>query len=126
VAVISRAQVPGIEGNWFGSINPPGAKFDVVVHFEKNGNTWTGALLMENGARLAFTEIVADLPAISFSFNPDGGGKITMKGSRSGDPAQISGELIQGNQVFPFKLSRTPNGVLQDSALPSIRMHCYR
>lgn len=116
VALISLAQGPTIEGNWYGSINPPGANFDIAVHFEKKGEIWTGALLVENGERFPLREIVAQLPAISFSFDP-GGEKITLKGSLSGDATEISGQFTQNNSVFPFKLSRMPRGPLKDAAI---------
>lgn len=52
------AQAPSFEGTWYGTINPPGARFDIAVNFQKRGDEWTGTLLMENGASIPLAEVI--------------------------------------------------------------------
>ena len=108
------AQAPGFEGTWYGTINPPGARFDIAVNFQKNGNTWTGTLLMESGDSIPLAEIVTDANVITFSLPVQG--KVTFAGKLSGNTPEINGEFKQNNETFPFSLRRTPTAAFQGAA----------
>src|SRR5262245_50257932 len=73
------AQTAGFEGVWYGTINPPGARFDIAVNLQRRDNGWTGALLMEDGTNIPLSAIAAKEDAITFSLDP-GGGKVTFTG----------------------------------------------
>src|SRR5947207_14408870 len=76
------AQTPGVEGTWFGTINPPGAQFDIAINLQRDVAGWTGMLLMENGANIPLREMVIQPSTISFLLD-GGGGKIAFKGTIS-------------------------------------------
>src|SRR2546428_11975555 len=106
------AQAPTFEGNWYGTISPPGAQFDIAVRLQLRGDIWTGTLLLENGTNIPLREIVPRANAISFSLDP-GPQKITFKGALSDNGTELSGDFTQDTSTFPFKLSRTPTAALQ-------------
>src|SRR5262245_52689005 len=115
LTVSGLAQAPKIEGQWYGTINPPGANFDVAVNFQRRGDGWTGTLLMENGASLPLKNITAEGNAVSFvvvSKNED----VSFKGTLS-NAEEMSGKFTQDGMKFPFKLSRTPTQTLQGASI---------
>jgi hypothetical protein len=108
------AQAPGFEGTWYGTINPPGAKFDIAVRFQKRAETWTGTLLMEDGNSFPLSEVIPKADSITFSLTP-GQVKITFVGKLSG--TEIKGEFKQDNSTFPFALTQTPTGAFQGASI---------
>ena len=115
--ISSAAQVPSIAGPWYGTINPPGAEFEIAVTIQKrDAGGWTGVLLMENGLSFQLNEITVGGSAISFSLEVGPAAKASLKGTLSADGTGISGEFTQNGAKFPFKLSRTPAGTLQGAS----------
>src|SRR5262249_41936338 len=106
VAVTLLGQAPTFEGMWYGTINPPGLQFDIAVRFQKTGDSWSGTLLLENGMTAPLSEIAAQSKSISFSADARQN-KIAFKGALSDNGTEISGQFMQENATFPFKLSRT-------------------
>lgn len=72
------AQTPKIDGPWYGTINPPGARFDIAVNFRKKANGWTGTLLRENGVSTPLTQIEAEGNSVAFSLDA-GGAAVAFK-----------------------------------------------
>jgi len=101
------------DGTWYGSINPPGQRFDVAVSLQNIGG-WTGSLLMENGASFSMRDIAIEANTISFSIDLRGE-PIRFKGSLKGD--EITGEFTQRNSSFPFELSRKATAALTGAAM---------
>jgi hypothetical protein len=118
LVVPGSAQSQKFDGTWYGTINAPGAQFDIVFSFKKAGAGWTGTLLTENGMRLALKDVTAEGNAISFSFDP-GQAKVTFKGTLSNDARVVSGELAQDGRKSPCNLSRTPSAAPQAPQSPS-------
>jgi hypothetical protein len=112
----ASAQAPSLEGTWYGTINPPGAQFEVAVRLQKKGEGWTGTLLLENGVSVPLNDIAIRSNSASFSINP-GQEKVTFQGKLTNNGAEFNGEFKQGNSAFPFKLSRTPSAALQGAAM---------
>jgi hypothetical protein len=113
---VSFAQVPSLEGTWYGVISPPGAEFEIVFHLQKKGSGWTGSLLLENGRTVPASNIVVEGNIIAFSLD-QGPEKTTFNGVVSGNTPEISGAFTQGKSTFPFKLSRNPTAGLQGAAI---------
>jgi hypothetical protein len=115
LTVCGLAQAPKIEGQWYGTINPPGANFDVAVNFQRRGDGWIGTLLMENGGSLPLKNITAEGNAVSFVLD-SGKTDVSFKGTLS-NAQEMSGEFTQNGMKFPFKLSRTPTQALQGASI---------
>jgi hypothetical protein len=113
--ITAFAQAPSFDGGtWYGSINPPGTRFEVAVNFQNVGG-WSGTLLMENGLSLPLREIVVQGNTISFSLDLGGQQRIRFKGERKGD--DITGEFTDQKSTFPFQLSRTATPALIGAAI---------
>src|SRR6185295_10303237 len=91
VTVAGSAQTPNIDGSWYGTINPPGAEFDVALSFQKRGDGWAGTLLLENGSSAVLTGINAQGKTISFSLDSKQA-DAAFRGTISDDATTISGE----------------------------------
>jgi hypothetical protein len=112
----SSAQSLDFEGMWYGTINPPGAQFDVAVNLRRTSDGWTGTLLLENGNSIPVKDVITAGTSISFSLEA-GPSKVTFAGVLEKDANEISGEFIQEGSRFPFKLNRTPTPALQGAAV---------
>jgi hypothetical protein len=98
----------GAKGHWSGAIEAPGNTMGVEVELDKTDKGWTGSI----GFPSQNTSGVP-LEAIAFqdgkwTFRVKGiPGAPTFTGTISEDGKTMAGELKQGADVMPFKLTRT-------------------
>jgi hypothetical protein len=117
LVVSGLAQNPKIEGVWYGVINPGGTPLDIALSFQKQGNGWTGTLIIENDS-IPLKNITATGNAISFSIEPpgrSGQAAVVFNAKLAGNGSELSGEFTQGRAKSPFKLGRTPTPNLRSA-----------
>ncbi len=97
-----------LAGHWEGTIDIPGMKLEVLIDFDqKEDGSWEGKISIP--AQKAKDVLLSPIIVIDkdVAFEIEGiPGKPIFKGTISDDGMSLSGEFTQGDQTFPFSLSR--------------------
>jgi len=114
--ITASAQAPGFEGTWYGSIKGPGSSIEIALNLQKNGDSWSGVLLLQDGTRVPLKDIVVQPNTISFALDA-GPSQVTFSGKVPASASEIEGDFTQAGSTFPFKLSRNMGGAQQAGGL---------
>ncbi len=105
---LQTQEVPTLAGHWEGSIDIPGMKLEVLIDFvQKEDGSWEGKISIpaQKAKDVPLSPIIVIDKDVAFEIEGIPG-KPTFKGTVSDDGMSISGEFTQGDQKFPFNLSR--------------------
>lgn len=102
-----------LAGHWEGTIDLPGMKLEVDLDFSQEADSsWKGdiSIPMQKAKDLPLANISIEGSQVTFSISGVPGDP-TFKGTFSEDANTISGDFIQGENAFPFILTREADPV---------------
>jgi CubicO group peptidase (beta-lactamase class C family) len=101
-------ELPTLAGHWEGAIDIPGTKLEVLIDFaQKEDGSWEGKISIpaQKAKDVSLSPIIVVDKDVAFEIEGIPG-KPTFKGTLSEDGQAITGKFTQGDQTFPFSLSR--------------------
>jgi CubicO group peptidase (beta-lactamase class C family) len=103
------AEERSIAGHWAGEIELPGTKLEFDIDFTPGPDgAWSGdiSIPLQNAKDLPLGNIALKGQDVSFEISGVPGAP-TFKGTLSDDGLKMSGQFVQGEQTFPFTMSRS-------------------
>ncbi|MBN2408549.1 MAG: serine hydrolase [Candidatus Aminicenantes bacterium] len=109
VRAAAAAEEPSIAGHWAGEIELPGTKLEFDIDFTLGPDgAWSGdiSIPLQNAKDLPLVNIAVKGQDVSFEISGVPGAP-AFKGTLSDDGLKMSGQFVQGEQAFPFVMSRS-------------------
>jgi len=112
---LQAQEVPSLAGHWEGFIDIPGMKLEVLIDFiQKDDGSWEGKISIpaQKAKDVPLSPIIVVDKDVAFEIQGIPG-KPTFKGAISDDGMSLTGEFTQGDQTFPFSLSRAVSPIIK-------------
>jgi CubicO group peptidase (beta-lactamase class C family) len=104
-----------LAGHWEGFIDIPGMKLEVLIDFvQKEDGSWEGKISIpaQKAKEVPLSPVIVVEKDVAFEIQGIPG-KPTFKGILSDDGQAIAGDFTQGDQTFPFSLSRAVSPIIK-------------
>lgn len=108
-------EVSTLAGHWEGFIDIPGMRLEVLIDFgQKEDGSWEGKISIpaQKAKDVPLSPVIVVEKDVAFEIQGIPG-KPTFKGTISDDGQGITGEFTQGDQTFPFSLSRAVSPIIK-------------